>query len=59
MAKEDQDAFLEEIDQELKDLHSKVKKIVSQADAVLNEYEKQDEAPEQGPEEGEKEGETV
>jgi hypothetical protein len=59
VAKEDQDAFLEEIDQELKDLHLKVKKIVSQADAVLNEYGEKDGAPEEGSERDEKEGETV
>lgn len=37
MGTEQPDEFLEEIDEELKSLHVKVKKIVSEANAVLQE----------------------
>ena len=39
MVKEKQDEFLELIDEELKSLHLKVKKIVSEANTVLQEYD--------------------
>jgi hypothetical protein len=51
VVEEKQDEFLEEIDEELKTLHVKVKKIVSEANAVLQEY--QGEEGEEGEEGGE------
>jgi hypothetical protein len=39
VAKEKQDEFLKEIDEELKTVHVKVRKIVSEADSLLKEYQ--------------------
>ena len=48
MGEEKRDEFLNEIDEELKSLHVKVKKIVSEVNTVLQEYGKDEQKEDAG-----------